>query len=336
MSLPQSRRTSLVVLLSASLASAAFAQAPQMFKPGPGPDELWDVTMKMEMAGMPMAMPAQQMQVCKRKDAGGEKFAPQKSDCQTTNVKTTGNKTTFDFACNGKDPMTGSGTFVATGDTYQGTMHMKGGRKGEEIDMTQTMSGRKVGTCTDTSQQQIAAYKAQADDAQAKSCQQMLDGLFADGIFAANSTCAAQRKPFCDKVGGLASSANTPAGFRAARAKYDPMTMDKAFTACGRSFADTQRAACASGVSSRDWAFVGSGSCDDDVRVAGDAQCKGRSYTGMDRSIVPLCNRYASLMRGSGMNAAQPAPAPAAAQAAPTPVNPVEQGINQVKKLLPF
>ena len=38
--------------------------AQKMFKAGSGPDELWDVTFKMEMPGMPMAMPAQTQQVC--------------------------------------------------------------------------------------------------------------------------------------------------------------------------------------------------------------------------------------------------------------------------------
>ena len=36
----------------------ALAQAPQMYRAGPGPDELWDVTVRMEMVGMPMQMPA--------------------------------------------------------------------------------------------------------------------------------------------------------------------------------------------------------------------------------------------------------------------------------------
>ena len=49
------------IVLAAAMAQAQMpsmgAQRNPTFKPG-GPDELWDVTMKMEIAGMPMQMPA--------------------------------------------------------------------------------------------------------------------------------------------------------------------------------------------------------------------------------------------------------------------------------------
>jgi hypothetical protein len=37
---------------------------------GQGQDELWEVTTKMEMAGMPMAMPPQTQQICQPKRTG--------------------------------------------------------------------------------------------------------------------------------------------------------------------------------------------------------------------------------------------------------------------------
>ena len=43
--------------------------ARQLFIAGTGPDELWDVTMRMEIVGMPMAMPAQTSQVCLKRTA---------------------------------------------------------------------------------------------------------------------------------------------------------------------------------------------------------------------------------------------------------------------------
>ena len=77
------------------------------------------------------------------------------------------------------------------------------------------------------------------------------------------------------------------------------MTLQRAFGACGQDYEAMRKGACASGVASRDWGFVGSGTCDDDVRAQGDANCKGRSFTGMDRALGPLCSRYASLVRGA-------------------------------------
>ena len=68
------RAPSLSVIAAASAFALAFAghahaqSQTRMFKAGSGPDELWDVTTKMEMPGMPMALPAQTSQVCLKKD----------------------------------------------------------------------------------------------------------------------------------------------------------------------------------------------------------------------------------------------------------------------------
>ena len=317
------------------ITTAASAQAPQLFKAGSGPDELWDVTMKMEMAGMPMAMPARTMQVCRKKNRGNEDLVPQQSNCRTTDFKTAGNRTTFTFVCTGDTPMTGTGEMTADADTYSGRIHLKGGRKGEEMDMTQTMSGKRVGSCTDTSKEAIAGIKAQGDAAAAQNCQRMMAQLAPEGFIGDGAPCKGQQKAFCDKVAGIASSGRNPAGFRAAGAQASPVVLQRAFGACGQDYEAMRKGACASGVASRDWGFVGSGTCDDDVRAQGDANCKGRSFTGMDRALGPLCSRYASLVRGAHQVDDVAVAAPAAPRAA-TPVNPVEDGINAVRKLLPF
>ena len=109
----------------------------------------------------------------------------------------------------------------------------------------------------------------------------------------------------------------------------------EAFARCGQDFGSVAKVACARGVETRDWTFVSGGTCDADVRVVGEANCKGRSFTGMDRALGPLCSRYASLVRGAHQADDVAAVAPAAPRAA-TPVNPVEDGINAVRKLLPF
>ena len=69
--MPVIRPLALCAMLVASFVAQAQmpsigAQRNPTFKPG-GPDDLWDVTMKMEIAGMPMQMPEQTTQVCTRK-----------------------------------------------------------------------------------------------------------------------------------------------------------------------------------------------------------------------------------------------------------------------------
>ena len=106
----------------------------------------------------------------------------------------------------------------------------------------------------------------------------------------------------------------------------------EAFARCGQDFGSVAKAACARGVETRDWAFVSGGTCDADVRVVGEANCKGRAFTGMDRNLVPLCSRYATLTRGTATAAEESARRPPA----PTAQDAVTQGIGAVRKLLPF
>ncbi|HEX4886348.1 MAG TPA: DUF3617 family protein [Casimicrobiaceae bacterium] len=320
-------------------ASSAVAQMNPMagqrplFKPGPGPDDLWDITMKMEMPGMPMAMPATTQQMCIKKNRGGADLVPKNdSDCRMTDVKTAGNKTTYTMVCTGDTPMTGKGEITSTPTSYDGRMWMKSTKRGEEFEMTQVYSGRKVGTCTDQSEQVVAQMKSDADAQVAKGCAESLETL-EPALFGRDGMCQAQSKQFCDRVGGLARDMRDPGAHAAATAKYRG-NVSRAFEFCRQDYASVTRAACAKGVEARNWAFVGNGSCDDDVKTIGDASCKGRSFTGMDRNLVALCNRYASITRGPA-NAAAPAPAPAAAKA-PDAGDPLKQGVDAVRRLLPF
>ena len=346
-------------------AGAALAQAPQMYKAGPGPDELWDVTARMEMVGMPMQMPATTSQVCMKKDRSADRMVPQNKDCTMSDVRNVGNRMTFRFVCTGEEPMEGTGEITSTPTSYDGRMTMKGTRRGSDINMVQNFAGKKVGTCTDTSAQAIAKIEGDAAAQKAKFCADSMESLTAAAFVGKDAACASQAKAFCDKVGGLAAGGRTPAGYRAAVGKRGAMMTRPAFTACKQDFDAMQAAACGAGVSSRDWSFVGSGSCDPDVRKQGDAMCKGRAFTGMDRAIVPLCNRYAALSRGaggedgdgggssgssggaggaggsggpgSGSSSTGTAPRAPAKPEEPKPAdNAVQEGVNQLRKLLPF
>jgi hypothetical protein len=139
-----------------------------------------------------------------------------------------------------------------------------------------------------------------------------------------------------------------PATFKAVVAKSSMDYVQGSFRGCNVSYAETAKAACSKATSTRDWAFVGNGVCDDDVRAAGPTYCKGRDYYLVDRSLTSLCNRYARLTRGPGSGGDAPdapaaasttTPAPAQAKAAPEPpkpADPVQQGVDALRKLLPF
>lgn len=297
-----------------------------------GKDELWDVTMKMEMAGMPFAMPAQTSRVCVEKgnDAG---LVPknEKEDCQVLDQKRSGNKFTFRVACTGKNPMTGSGEFTYATDSYDGRMQMKGTAEGQPFDMTQTVSGKKVGNCTSTVRQDIAKAQTQAAQVTAQTCEAGLTGLTWQ-LFEPGGACESRRSDFCAAVTKAAYAASEPSGYTKARRETQ---LAEAMGKCGKDFAVVTAAACGKGMETRDWAFVGSGACDDNVRAVGEANCKGRSFTGMDRGMVPLCTRYASLVRGNAVAPVSTGGAPAA-QPAPSATDAVTESMNKLKKLLPF
>jgi hypothetical protein len=154
------------ILALAGLSGAAFAA---------GTDELWDMTMKMEMPGMNMKMPEMKHQFCQPK---GNAFKPdsmpkQDKKCEMLDLKVSGNTTSWKVRCNGPEKMEGSGTMTRTADTLQGTTKMSMQSQGQTMQMNQSMTGKRVGTCDFATEQkkleaQIKSMQQNAGAAPAK------------------------------------------------------------------------------------------------------------------------------------------------------------------------
>ena len=125
--------------------------------PGPRRDGNWQVTVEMDMPGMPQKMPPTTMTQCLTKadvedatkivpPAPGRGGMP--SDCKVTDYKTVGNKVSWSMACSGATPMTGETEFVYSGDTYVGTMTMTMERAGQPMTMKMKYEGKRLGDCT--------------------------------------------------------------------------------------------------------------------------------------------------------------------------------------------
>jgi len=129
---------SLIAVVAAfSLPASAFAQAK---------DDLWEVTMKMEMPGMPMAMPAQVHRACVAKNRKDEDLIPSHDNCRLLESNRSGNKITHKMACTGDEAMTVSGEMTYAGTSYEGRMRMVT----QSMEMGQTFAGKRVGDCTAT------------------------------------------------------------------------------------------------------------------------------------------------------------------------------------------
>ena len=114
---------------------------------------LWEITMKMEMAGMPQGMPPQTLQHCvTRQDLENpQKMAmgpgSKDSKCEVTEHRMQGNTATWKMACRGENAMTGSGTITYSGTSYSGTNRMSMQQGGKPVEATMTYSGRFLGPC---------------------------------------------------------------------------------------------------------------------------------------------------------------------------------------------
>lgn len=132
------------LLLGLGLAAAA---APALA--AAGPDELWEVTSKMDDKVSGMVMPGTTMRVCQRKMAKSEEMVPMEKDCKMLDQKVSGSKVSFRFECRGEMKMSGSGEFDRpNADSYSGRMQMQGSTEGHKMNMTSSFTGKRVGSCT--------------------------------------------------------------------------------------------------------------------------------------------------------------------------------------------
>jgi len=118
---------------------------------GPRRDGRWEVSMEMDMPGMPMKMPAVKTIQCVTKEQADDpnQSVPKgqqgkNSDCKVSDYKVAGNKVTWTMTCTGKNAMTSTGEMTYTGDAYDGVMKTKTG----ETEMTMKYTGKRLGDCT--------------------------------------------------------------------------------------------------------------------------------------------------------------------------------------------
>lgn len=335
-----------IAIASSTATAQMMGGAPKTFIAGSGPDDMWEVSSKTEMSGM--SMPGQTSQICIKKGRNvGEESVPKRDNCKVTEMRTQGNKTIFAMECTGEDAMSVRGETSATPTSFDSRMSMQSTRKGQEMQMTMSSQGRRIGACTDQTEQVVANAKAQGQAEIAKVCNEASEKFYYT-MFSQGQVCEGNRKAFCDKVAGLAPGMMKPAGFRAAVEKPGVDNVRGSFDVCKSSaprldFAATAKAACGEAAGTRDWAFLGNGACDAEVMQQAPGKCVGRDYYTVDKSLVPMCNRYAMLSRGNaaagapGAAQAQPAQAAQPTQAAqPAQPDPIKSGVDAVRKLLPF
>ena len=127
------------LLLGMAIGSGAMAADPGTMQPG-----RWNYTVKLEMPGMPFAMPPQSFQHCLTQadvDSGKQYQDRQNQECQARDLKQSPGKASFTLVC--KDGTTGTAEYSFTPTSMTGKTVMN--RQGQAMAMN--MSAQRSGDC---------------------------------------------------------------------------------------------------------------------------------------------------------------------------------------------
>ena len=115
--------------------------------------EWWEISAKMEMQGMPFAMPAQTSKVCMPKGAESDPNFTQGKDskCKMTDVKHSGSMVKFKGACvNQGTTMNMEGETSHDANSFKSNVKMSGKSQGRDMNMALASSGKRIGGSCDT------------------------------------------------------------------------------------------------------------------------------------------------------------------------------------------
>ncbi len=129
--------------------TAAVLSAVSISSAGSGPnmqEGLWEITVKMEMPGMPMNMPSMTHTQCITNEDMVPSGSPQQAEeCKITRTKMEGDTVTWTMECDSPEGKTrATGKIIYSGNTFKGTIKMT---MKEGMEMTQHLSGRRIGNC---------------------------------------------------------------------------------------------------------------------------------------------------------------------------------------------
>jgi len=270
--------------------------------------ETWRQKTSVEMQGF--SMPAQTTEICvatgQNPDPAAMMRQQNNSDnCQITNQKQSGNKTSYDIKCTGKDAMEAHLELETIGNTMSGTMTAKT----KDGPMTSKFEITKLGkACVDKTAamaKQAKQINQQAMDAM--SCSAMLDNAGNDvagqyRVFFGDDMKSI-RKTMAEVIGGpeedckkdarfpkFCSSIQTMEGFVALKGAGP-----EALKGCGLPEADVLDKLSQRALNEKNWDFL--------MRYGGDKyysimvdiakrKCTGRSFTSNDPEYDTLCWRY--------------------------------------------
>lgn len=294
------------------------------------PGEYWEVTSKMEMPGMPFAMPAMTQKVCIAK---GSENNPEKTsgdkDCKMTDIKTVGNKTTWKARCD-KDGevMTGMGEQTTSAKGYEGKMKMSG----KDMNMTMLYSGKRLGGSCDT-EEQVKKLKSQmCDTSQYENTAQWINASTL--ILGPGAACADQRGQFCAAVKKDAQS-DAETYSTLIQSEKNQLGGVSIVKECKLNMASTTKSICKT-LNGKNYNHL-SAHCPAEAKKYREVQrrkdCEGRSYTAETRA-----EDFKKCMSGKvdERNIGEDEETPAPRKSKKSPSSEAEEGMKKLKGMFGF
>lgn len=269
-----------------------------------GSGKLYEVTTRMEMEGMPMAMPAQTMRVCGPAEGGNEKMVPTQGDCTMTDQKTIGNKFSFRMACAGKDAMNGEGEFEHFADGYRGRISATSGSGADKSQFKMNFEGKLIGACDYATEgaEAVGSKLKASHDARMAANQAEIDARCRDAIGQLNDLtfgdsmqygrpqgmCAKFKQQYCSTLNGL--TGNIDYVVRA----LPQSAFGEATNMCGKPVARLKAQACKQADAREHGEFVAK-QCPAEAKPLAKQHCAGRGYTAMMSSPYrEFCSYFSS------------------------------------------
>ena len=328
--------------------------------------EWWEMTMKVEMPGMPAGMAGmmggQTSKLCMLK---GQEKEPAKSkenkDCTMSDLKYSGNTTSFKMKCTGKNAMTGDAVLTHTPNSFSQKMNMQT----KNGNMTMVSNGKRIGGACKGDEQLNEALGGTAK-AMDEQCQKALNennyGAFVKskdkGMIAVKDNCknmpSAESRKNCEAAYDFGCAKLRPQ--MCARLSADLKTQEsykkvynkqgsaELASECGLSLATITQQYCKDNVSKKDWRFVGDFCRKEPEVVALRKQhCAGRDYTTVDSRYRDMCSAIgfgggASRSSGNDDMQSRDGAGDAAPKEKPAnqPKKPGETGLDALKKIFKF
>lgn len=248
----------------AALSGLAFAAAT---------DEKWEITTRMEMPGF--QMPATTNVSCLPKNGAYQPDSgDKKTNCQMTDLKTSGNKITWKVRCTGKDEMTGIGEQTQSAGAMNGTIKITS----RDMTMTQSWSGKLVGSCDAGAER--AKIEGEVKASFKEYCDTTVESAWKTGGYEPKMPDALGPKGQCPGAKAAICAKATP--YAGSYEGYGAYRNSKGWVAaaCGIKLDAVRKTLCGSAGGEGNYGFLGH-HCPAEAKALADKNCQGfgRGYT---------------------------------------------------------